>query len=59
MGTIIFGKLESGKIHKGQSLLLMPNKVQCSLHSEDYWCNLHVRLARMQGEVMGTSCLLC
>ena len=27
MGTIIFGKLESGKINKGLSLILMPNKV--------------------------------
>jgi hypothetical protein len=29
MGTVIVGKVESGKLRKGQSLLLMPNKV-CS-----------------------------
>ena len=27
MGTMILGKLESGTIAKGQSLVLMPNKV--------------------------------
>ena len=27
MGTMILGKLESGTITKGQSLILMPNKV--------------------------------
>ena len=27
MGTFIIGKLESGSIYKGQSLLLMPNRV--------------------------------
>ena len=27
MGTIVLGKLESGTIKKGQSLILMPNKV--------------------------------
>lgn len=28
MGTVIVGKVESGKLRKGQSLLLMPNKVR-------------------------------
>jgi peptide chain release factor subunit 3 len=27
LGTIVVGKLESGRIKKGDSLLLMPNKV--------------------------------
>ena len=27
MGTIVFGKLESGVISKGQNLLLLPNRV--------------------------------
>jgi translation elongation factor EF-1alpha len=30
MGTIVVGKIESGKIKKGQSVLIMPNKV-CAL----------------------------
>lgn len=29
MGTVVVGKVESGKLKKGQSLLLMPNKVSC------------------------------
>lgn len=28
MGTIVLGKLESGRIYKGQTLILMPNKLQ-------------------------------
>lgn len=28
MGTVVIGKLESGSINKGQSALLMPNKVR-------------------------------
>lgn len=31
MGTVIVGKVESGKLRKGQSLLLMPNKVSRAL----------------------------
>jgi len=27
MGTIAVGKIESGKIKKGQSVIIMPNKV--------------------------------
>ena len=27
MGTVVLGKVESGKLTKGNSLLLMPNKV--------------------------------
>ena len=27
MGTVVLGKVESGKLAKGDSLLLMPNKV--------------------------------
>ena len=27
MGTIVLGKVESGQVSKGQSLMLMPNKV--------------------------------
>lgn len=32
MGTIVVGKVESGKVKKGQSIMLMPNKV-CVLFS--------------------------
>lgn len=28
MGSVIVGKVESGRIRKGQNLLLMPNKVR-------------------------------
>lgn len=28
MGTVIVGKVESGTLKKGQTLLLMPNKVR-------------------------------
>lgn len=34
MGTVVMGKVESGEMRKGQSLLLMPNRVNkclCSL----------------------------
>lgn len=27
MGTIVVGKVESGKVTKGQSVMIMPNKV--------------------------------
>lgn len=27
MGTVVLGKVESGKLSKGDSLMLMPNKV--------------------------------
>jgi peptide chain release factor subunit 3 len=27
MGTMVMGKIESGRVKKGDSLLLMPNKV--------------------------------
>ena len=27
MGTVVMGKVESGTIHEGDSLLVMPNKV--------------------------------
>ena len=27
MGTVVLGKIESGKLSKGDSLILMPNKV--------------------------------
>lgn len=27
MGTIVVGKIESGKVSKGQSVIIMPNKV--------------------------------
>lgn len=27
MGTVVMGKVESGEMKKGQSLLLMPNRV--------------------------------
>ena len=26
MGTIVMGKLESGRVEKGQTILMMPNK---------------------------------
>lgn len=32
MGTVVVGKVESGKLKKGQSLLLMPNKVSSTSH---------------------------
>ena len=28
MGTVVVGKVESGRLRKGQNLLLMPNKVR-------------------------------
>lgn len=28
LGTVVVGKLESGRIKKGDSLMLMPNKVR-------------------------------
>lgn len=30
MGTVVVGKVESGRLKKGQNLLLMPNKVSSS-----------------------------
>lgn len=37
MGTIVFGKLESGLIAKGQTLLLMPNRM--SVQILNCWVN--------------------
>lgn len=31
MGTIVMGKIESGTIREGNSLIVMPNKVRSSL----------------------------
>jgi translation elongation factor EF-1alpha len=31
MGTIVSGKIESGRIHKGQNVVIMPNKVPFSM----------------------------
>ena len=31
MGTMVMGKIESGRVKKGDSLLLMPNKVNTIL----------------------------
>lgn len=39
MGTIVVGKIESGKIKKGQSVLIMPNKV-CSLSLNENFADL-------------------
>lgn len=33
MGTVLMGKIESGTIYEGESLLVMPNKV-CSFLSK-------------------------
>jgi len=35
MGTIISGKIESGKLKKGQNVIVMPNKVK-------FWRNINV-----------------
>jgi peptide chain release factor subunit 3 len=40
MGTIVVGKLESGRIHKNDTLLLMPNKVGQSIRC--VWVQLMV-----------------
>jgi peptide chain release factor subunit 3 len=33
MGTVAVGKVESGRLHKGETLLLMPNKVHVEVTS--------------------------
>lgn len=33
MGTIVVGKVESGKVIKGQNVIIMPNKVLNIIHS--------------------------
>lgn len=33
LGTIVVGKIESGRIYKGDTLLMMPNRVRPLLHS--------------------------
>jgi translation elongation factor EF-1alpha len=37
MGTVVVGKLESGRIKKGDNLLLMPNKVRLHFDFTDEW----------------------
>lgn len=44
LGTIVVGKLESGRVKKGDSLLLMPNKVRpilpnprLDINARDLW----------------------
>lgn len=32
MGTVVMGKIESGTIKEGDTLLVMPNKVLFSVH---------------------------
>jgi peptide chain release factor subunit 3 len=27
MGTVVMGKIESGSVHRGDTLMIMPNKV--------------------------------
>lgn len=41
MGTVLMGKVESGECKKGQSLLVMPNRVRlssCSIVVTCHWC---------------------
>ena len=33
MGTVVLGKVESGGVMKGASLLMMPNRVSIHIHS--------------------------
>ena len=38
MGTVVIGKIESGKVRKGQSVLIMPNRVYILDLRTKYWC---------------------
>ena len=36
MGTIVVGKIESGRLRKGSNLILMPNKVRLLLGNQSW-----------------------
>ncbi|XP_031562231.1 eukaryotic peptide chain release factor GTP-binding subunit ERF3A-like [Actinia tenebrosa] len=69
MGTIIYGKLESGTINKGQSLILMPNKVSVEIVTVVYdeeekntaraGDNVKIRLKGVEEEDVSQGFVLC
>ncbi|ORX91349.1 hypothetical protein K493DRAFT_317330 [Basidiobolus meristosporus CBS 931.73] len=69
MGTIVVGKIESGKIRKGQSILLMPNKKPAeisAIYSEEdevelAICgdNVRVRLRGVEEEEISVGFVMC
>ncbi|KAK9704048.1 translation termination factor GTPase eRF3 [Basidiobolus ranarum] len=69
MGTIVVGKIESGKIRKGQSILLMPNKKSAeisAIYSEEdevelAICgdNVRIRLRGVEEEEISVGFVMC
>ncbi|KXJ26621.1 eukaryotic peptide chain release factor GTP-binding subunit ERF3A [Exaiptasia diaphana] len=69
MGTIILGKVESGRINKGQSLILMPNKVNVEILTVIYddeemnnakaGDNVKLRLKGVEEEDVSPGFVLC
>lgn len=61
MGTVVTGKIESGRVKKGQSVILMPNKQKCEvsaimqedseLNSARSGDNVRLRLRGVEEEV--------
>ena len=61
MGTVVVGKIESGRMFKGQQVVLMPNKKQCEImtimtedkeiNSAKNGDNVRVRLKNIEEEV--------
>jgi len=43
MGTVVLGKVEAGEARKGQTLLVLPNKVLSSFHAQSFRsCNISI-----------------
>jgi translation elongation factor EF-1alpha len=43
MGTVVLGKVEAGEARKGQTLLVLPNKVSSSFHPSSFrLCNISI-----------------
>ncbi|GKV02501.1 hypothetical protein SLEP1_g14934 [Rubroshorea leprosula] len=71
MGTVVMGKFESGTMHEGDSLLVMPNKVLGSSESSSIYCdedkatragpseNLWVKLSGIEEEDILSGFVLC
>ncbi|KAI8580212.1 hypothetical protein K450DRAFT_238694 [Umbelopsis ramanniana AG] len=70
MGTIVVGKVESGKVKKGQSIMLMPNKRVCEVSAifnetedevEHAICgdNIRLRLKNVEEDEISNGFVVC
>eukprot|EP00897_Mesotaenium_endlicherianum_P002530 jgi/Mesen1/2304/ME000155S01401 len=54
MGTVVMGKIESGTVHRGDALMIMPNKVEMAKPGE----NLRIRLTGVEEEDISSGFVL-